>query len=473
MKAAMERKDHLPNVKETNVFWSFFSSLKLAIALLFFIVLLSIAGSIIPQQEASLEFIRRLPPGWAAVLQKMQFLDLYHSIWFFLLLGLLSLNLVICSLNRFPVTWKSFRAKAFPDTFTSLENLPASAILMTEERHERALQRMEALLARKYRKAEKKETSQGTFLHAERGRFSLFGVYIIHLSILIIIAGAVVGSIVGFNGFVKVAEGESVDTIHLKGNGGEKKLNFSIRCDRFSVNYYEDGLPMEYRSDLTFLKNDSIAYHGSLLVNHPITFEGIRFYQASYGTMSGGKITLTFRKSGGKKQRVTISSGDAFELPEGRAQIRLLRVEENLMQMGPAVKLNVRSSNRDIQFWVFKEIEEIKKINPGILTYVPLLNPGLFKPYIFSLDHMDRKYYTGLQVTYDPGIPIVAAGAFLLFAGFMVVFFISHRQIMIGVDTDGDHTRIRLVGKTNRDPRRMQRELEHLMDSYKNSGVGA
>jgi len=469
----MKRTDHLPNhKKKTNVLRSFFSSLKLTIALLVLIVLLSVAGSIIPQQEASFEFIRRIPAGWAAALQKMQFLDLYHSIWFFLLLGLLSLNLIICSLNRFPVTWKSFRAKAFPDTFTSLENVPAPAILMTEEKHKRGLQRMEALLARKYRRTEKKETSQGTFLHAERGRFSLFGVYIIHLSILIIIAGAVVGSIFGFNSFVKVAEGESVDTIHLKGNGGEKKLNFSIRCDRFSVNYYEDGLPREYRSDLTFLKNDSIVYHGSLLVNHPITFEGIRFYQASYGTTSGGKITLTFRKSGGKKQSVTISSGDAFELPEGRAQARIIRVEENMMQMGPAVKLNIHSPARDIQFWVFKEIAEIRKINPDILTYVPLFNPGLFKPFIFSLDHMERKYYTGLQVAYDPGIPIVATGAFLLFAGFMVVFFSSHRQIWIEVDTHGDRTRIRLAGKTNRDPRRMQRELELLMDLYKSSGDG-
>jgi cytochrome c biogenesis protein len=281
-----------------------------------------------------------------------------------------------------------------------------------------------------------------------------------------------VGSIFGFESFVKVAEGESVDTIHLKGNMGVKKLNFAIRCDRFSVIYYEDGLPREYRSDLTFLKDNHVAYTGSLRVNHPITFEGIRFYQAGYGTMSGGKITLTFRKAGSKEQRVTVGSGDAFELPEARAQVRILRMDENLMQMGPAVKLNVHSPKRDAQFWVFKEIEDIKKINPGLLTYVPLFNPALFEPYIFSLDHMDRKYYTGLQVAYDPGIPVVAAGAFLLFAGFFVVFFSSHRQVWIGVDTHRSKTRIRFVGKTNRNPRHLQRELEHMMDQYKNSGAG-
>lgn len=473
MKAAMKRKDQLPTIKKTNALWSFFSSLKLTIVLLILLVILSVAGSIIPQQEASLEFARRISPGWADVLQKMQLFDLYHSLWFFILLGLLFLNLVICSLNRFPVTLKSLRAKDIPDIFTSLNNLDASSTLITEEEQDRASLRLETLLTEKYRKVEKKETAQGALLHAEKGRFSLFGIYVIHLSILIIIAGAVAGSIFGFESFVKVAEGESVDTILLKGNRGEKKLNFAIRCDRFSVNYYEDGLPREYRSDLTFLKKDHAVYTGSLRVNHPIAFEGIRFYQTSYGTMPGGKITLTFRKAGGEKQRVTVGSNDAFKLPKGRGQVRILRIEENLMQMGPAVKLNIRSPKRDAQFWVFKEIEEIKKMNPGLLAYVPLFNPALFEPYIFSLDHMDRKYYTGLQVAYDPGIPVVAAGAFLLFAGFMVVFFSSHRQIWIGVDTDGNRTRIRLFGRTNRDSRRLQRELEHMMDSYKNSGVRA
>jgi cytochrome c biogenesis protein len=134
--------------------------------------------------------------------------------------------------------------------------------------------------------------------------------------------------------------------------------------------------------------------------------------------------------------------------------------------MGPAVKLNVRSPKGDIQFWVFMNIEDIKEMNPGILKRVPLFNPGYFEPYIFSLDHMDRRYYTGLQVAYDPGLPIVAAGAFLVFSGFMVVFFSSHRQVWIGVETQGDRTRISIAGRTNRDHRRLQKEMENVIMEY-------
>jgi len=463
--AAMTQKDNLPNMKK-NALLSFFSSLKLTIVLLILIVFLSIIGSVVPQQEAAQEFARRVGPGWAVFLRKMQFFDLYHSLWFFLLLGLLSLNLTVCSLNRFPATWRSFRAKVFPDAFTSLGNQPAAITIMTDENRDKALQQMEGLLKKKYRKVEKKETAERSFLYGEKGRLSHFGVYVIHLSVLIIIGGAIFGSIFGFDAYVRVAEGDSVDIIRLKGDRGEKKLDFTIRCDRFNVDFYENGAPKEYRSDLTFLKNGRIAYQGSLLVNHPITFEGIRFYQASYGTAGGGNVTLSFRKPDGKGQHVNVNAGDVFALPEGHAEVTVMRVEGNMMQMGPAVKLNVRSSKGDMNFWVFEDIEEIKRKNPGIAQYVSLFNPGLFEPYVFSLDRMDRRYYTGLQVAHDPGLPIVALGVFLLFVGFMVVFFSSFRQLWIEVEMHGDHSRIGIAGRSNRDPRRLQKEMESILTEY-------
>ena len=470
LKVTMKRKENIPNVKKT-VLWSLFSSFNLAVVLLILIVLLAVAGSLIPQQDAARELARRITPGWAAILQKMQVFDLYHSVWFFLLLGLLSLNLVSCSLSRFPVTWKSFRAKAFPDAFPSLEDMSDVMTILTEESRDSALQRLEGLLKKKYGKVEKKETARGDFLYGEKCRISHFGVYVIHLSILVIIGGAVAGALFGFNAHVRVSEGEATDTVQLKGDGGIKKLDFTVRCERFNVDFYENGAPREYRSDLTFLKNGRVVHQGSLLVNHPVTFEGIRFYQSSYGTAPDGKISLSFRRGKGNIHRLNVVAGDVFELPEKHAQVQIMRIEESMMQMGPAVKLNVRSRKEDTPFWVFMNIKVIEEMNPGIMEYVPLFNPGLFKPYVFSLDHVGRKYYTGLQVVHDPGLPIVASGAFLLVVGFMVVFFTSHRRIWISVEARGDRTAISVAGRTNRDSRGLQREMERMMTMIKDTGV--
>ena len=69
---------------------------------------------------------------------------------------------------------------------------------------------------------EKKEAAQGDFLYGEKGRFSHCGVYVIHLSILIIIGGSFIGSFFGFDAYVPVAEGDAVDTIELKETGVQR-----------------------------------------------------------------------------------------------------------------------------------------------------------------------------------------------------------------------------------------------------------
>ena len=99
--------------KQKNPFLLFFSLLYLTISLLVLIAVLSVAGTFIPQQESAREFARGLSPGLASFLQTEQFFDLFHSVWFFLLMFLLFINLVVCSLKRWPFTWKQFRTAPF------------------------------------------------------------------------------------------------------------------------------------------------------------------------------------------------------------------------------------------------------------------------------------------------------------------------------------------------------------------------
>jgi cytochrome c biogenesis protein len=87
---------------------SFLSSLKLTITLLIIIAVASILGTIIPQQYEGGESFRHLGPGLVKVFNSLQLFDMYHSVWFIILMGLLSLNLIVCSLNRLPASWKLF-----------------------------------------------------------------------------------------------------------------------------------------------------------------------------------------------------------------------------------------------------------------------------------------------------------------------------------------------------------------------------
>ena len=446
-----------------NTLWSFFSSVKLAIALLIIIAIVSILGTIIPQQEPAGAFVSSLSPGMVSVFDKLQLFDIFHSIWFLSLLFLLSVNLIVCSLNRLPASWKRFRTISAPDERDIFRDLHANQVILTEEKLEGETERIGSLLKKRFKRVERKDTGEAIFLTGEKGNFSYFGVYLIHVSVLIILAGVIIGFLLGFEAYVEVAEGESVDTVQMKRGKGLKKLDFTVRCDRFTIDYYKDGTPKLYQSDLAFVRNDSILYQSAVLVNHPATFEGSRFYQANYGKVPSGEAVIMLRKGREKAQVINVGVGKEFDLPGREGKATVTRMEENLMRMGPAVKINIATAKGNVQFWVFQNIEQIESENPGLTDHVPMFNPGVFAPYVFSLAMMNTKYFTGLQVARDPGVPVVIAGSLLLVLGFMTVFFYAHRQVWIRLDRQGTHTRISITGKTNKDPVGLDREIHRLM----------
>ncbi len=449
---------------------SLLSSVKLTIVLLIIISIASILGTIIPQQEADI-FASRLSPGLVAVFRELQLFNIFHSTWFISLMILLSINLIICSADRLPASWKRFRKTSVSDEIDIFMNLPSDRIFLVEKPLNEEAMRLEGLMKKKYKATYRKDTEESAFITGEKGNLSYFGVYLVHLSVLIILTGMIIGFLSGFDAYVEIAEGNSADKVQLKGEAGSKKLDIVIRCDRFSIDYYEDGTPKVYRSDLTFSRNGSIIQQGPIFVNHPATVEGIRFYQANFGTVPSGDAVIGIRKGGEKARVVRVRAGTEFDLPGNDGKAKIIRMEENFMRIGPAVKISIQSAKGKFQFWVFQNIEQIIQENPGLIDRVPLFNPGLFAPYVFSLAMIQTKYYTGLQVTRDPGVPVVVAGSFLLVLGFMTVFFYAHRQVWIRVDRQGPNTRISIAAKTNKDPVGLEREVASLIEEIQDSGV--
>jgi cytochrome c biogenesis protein len=454
--------------KQKNPFWSFFASVYLTITLLVFTVVLSIAGTFIPQQDAAREFAQGIPPGLASFLQSMQAFDVFHSVWFFLLMLLLSLNLIVCSLNRWPLTWKQFRGAPFTGEEGLFRGLSPERIFLCGEDVGTVTGRMEGLLRRKYRKISRnQEREEAVIICGERGRYSRFAVYAVHLSLLFLIIGALAGAFWGWEGYVNVGEGETADAIDLKGSKGTKKLPFTIRCDKFLVAFYENGAPKTYRSDLTFLKDGKTIFQGPLLVNHPISLEGVRIYQASFGSSPDGLASLALSRGGGEEKIVKVGPGESFPLPGKEGTGQIVRMEENLMKMGPAVKIVVHSREGEVSFWVFQHIDKIREMNPGVTEQVPMFNPALFKPYVFGLKGIEERHYTGLQVSRDPGAPLVASAAVLMMIGLIGTFFSSHRRIWIKIQRAGEETRISIAASTNKHHAVLDREVRQLTEQIK------
>ena len=269
---------------------------------------------------------------------------------FYALMGFLSLNLIICSINRFPISLKQYKAPYFPEPTGIFDNIPQNQMIIADKKKTTVSPIIESCLKAKYGSVRKIDTQKGHVFYDERGRFSLFGVYAVHLSILLMIAGAVIGCIFGLQADINIKEGETVNVVNLAEGKGIHQLDFSVRCDKFIADFYENGAPKTYRSDLSFIKNGKVAHQGSLLVNHPITFEGLRFYQSSYSTSPEIKAIITYTISHKKSREIVLAAGDTLDLPESKAKAVVLRVEENIMELGPAVKLRITSPQKDVQF---------------------------------------------------------------------------------------------------------------------------
>lgn len=455
-------------------FWSFLSSVQLAIGLIACIALASIIGTVIPQQEGAQELISHLPSRLVSVLMKLQLFDIFHSSWFLLLLALLSLNLIVCSLRRLPLSIRRFRSSSSSVVLAGFKNLPADRTIVVNGEIDDEAQRMENIFRASFRRFAM-EKEEGKYLFAgERGAWSSFSVYFVHLSILVIIAGALFGSLAGFDGFVAIPEGGAASSINLKDGGQKHPLGFSIRCDRFTVDFYESGMPKLYRSDVSLLRGERVLKHGAIMVNHPLEFEGIRLYQASFDTLPGGTAKLRIDDGKGNVTEHTRAAGDTFPLPGSLCEIRILRVENNIMNMGPAVKLAVVGKDgTKATLWIFQRIDEISRQNPGLLEHVPMFDPAFYKPYVFRLAGLENIYVTGLQVNKDPGAPLVAVGAIMLVLGVITTFYVSHRRIYVRMERERGKVRISAAGRCNRDQSGMQREIDRLLVRFQEGAKSA
>ena len=436
--------------------WRLFATVKFTIVLLLTLATTSIIGTLIPQNEAPRAYFETFGPFLYRIFSLLGFFDLYHSWWFQALILMLVANIVVCSIDRLQATWKIIfvRHPGFnPGRYRQLKN-------RIEYDHNGESERLKTLyqpvIARRFRYHRTEETDKGFAIYGERGRWTRLGVYVVHFSVVLLLIGGLIGSIFGFEGFVNIAEGESAQFIQLSNSDQKLPLGFEIRCDDFNVEFYASGAPKEFRSSLTIFKQGKAVVQKDIIVNDPLRYEGINFFQSSYGNMPPNEVILNFTS---KATGMVYSKRARLNTP--------LVIAEDLgtfVLQKYTRQANFRGHNIGEAF--------IGLLTPpngsAVEVTLPLKFPSFDKMrkgnvFIAVADFVPR-YYTGLQVSKDPGVWVVYAGFILMIVGIYVTFFMSHQQVCIDVASQGNKSRIIVAGTSNKNKIGMQKKVTKLSE---------
>ena len=462
---------------------SFLSSVRFGVVLLCVLVAFSMVGMLIIQQNVQGfdSYFASLTPAEKTVYGSLGLFDIYYSWYYKFLLLVLSLNIVLASIDRFPSAW-SFIAKPKLDASRKwLLGQKKSALIESEiENEEQTAEEVFEAFKKNGLNARITEKKGKLYVFGESGKWNRLGAYIVHIFLLTLFLGHFVALQTGFDADVRMTPDSSpaqqelaqspkvTDQIQLiqfnldKQERFNVQLPFTITCTEIEQKLIDPKGSIEINNTLdwrTQIKIDDPEYGETIAdvsLNKPFEYRGYRFFQASAITIgSASEMTLDVipQTEGTQPLKVKIERNGTADLPDGTKIKHEAFYPDFVMQGGelatrsadyanPVAVLNVTPPNGKAErvFAFANKLPDNAPINAPKAGYRWRIQSFEKSP----IAHV-------LSIKYDPFNAAFIAwyiGGFGLIGALCFVFFISHRRIWAVIDTENNE--IVLGGNTNR-----------------------
>ena len=466
---------------------SVLSSVPFGIVLLVILITACMIGMLIQQQELETfsGYFAELTPAEKIVYGNLGFFDIYHAWYFNLLLLLLSLNIILASIDHFPAAWSFVRRKKLTasPTFALAQRFREQVDLPGRTSEELVALATAAAKRTGFRVRVTPATdgSDRTTIFAERGSWNRLGAYAVHVGLLTIFLGGFLTSR-GFTGSVPVIPFRSTDRMIQNVFNVEKaNSEFAVGQRQLELPFVIEGLDIQQKlinreggldagNTLDWLtqvrihdKQTGQSTEALVHMNSPYDYRGYRLFQASYNPL-GNARTISIRATlpasrGGRSEEVRIERLGEARLSDG-SRLRysdfnphLVLNREGRVDFGsteyenPAARiLFIDPTGEETEFWAITD-----KFRAEIAN-APFLQSKLSSPagYQFTLAEFEKAPLSHiLSVQYDPGARVVYIGFTILCLTLIGVFFFSHQRLWIVVENGivclgGDSNRNRL-----------------------------
>jgi cytochrome c biogenesis protein len=463
-----------------------FSSVRLGIVLLVLLLICCMIGMLVMQQNVTGfdEYYGQLTPSQRELYGMLGLFDIYHSWYFTALLAATALNIVLSSIDRFPAAWIYIRQ---PKRSASPAFIRAQMFTRLEQSHRKpeALAREIATVwrSRGFRARATRDGERLT-LFAQRNLWNRFGAYAVHVSLLVIFAGAFMTSRYGIGGVMEIAPGDSSNTFFTFTNSldGERSsrapLPFTVECTDIQQQLVtpEGGLdPMNTIDWLSFVrikdgdkKTDALVH-----LNAPFDYRGYRFFQSSFQPRGNARrIAIVFEPGAGRPEvEAEVSRGGSADVP-GIGRVDYIDFFPDAdFKHDHAVSVSDEYNN---------PAAELRITSPdGRVSNVYALSAGHDKTSAFPASQ--ESFRVGLKgfekvaashtlsVQYDPGRIPVYIGFTLLSISLCAVFFFSHQRVWAVIVPSGDGATLHFGANTNRN----RPAFQALFNALATSEIGA
>ncbi len=417
------------------------ADLRLAIMLLLAIAVFSISGTVIEQGETPAFYQSNYPEHPALfgfltwkVIQVVGLDHVYRTWWFLALLILFGSSLTACTFTRQFPTLKTAQKWSYYTLPRQYEKLALSAELDAV-----SLAALTPLL----QKNRYKIFHDGNTLYARKGIVGRIGPIIVHASMLLVLAGSILGAMTGFFAQEMVPAGETfrVQNIFDAGPWAQPQIpkDWSVKVNRFWIDYTPEGGIDQFYSDLSVLDADGTEVKRKTIhVNEPMRYKGVTMYQADWAIAA---------------LRVKFNNSPVFQLPMSRLDGSKARIWGTWVPTKPDLSDGVSVLAKDLQGTVL-----VYGNDGNLLATIRQGTAAEINGVKLTIEQVIGS--TGLQIKADPGIPVVYLGFGLLMLSVMMSY-VSHSQVWALQEGN----MLYLGGRTNRAQVVFEREMLEMLDT--------
>lgn len=467
------------------------SSVRVGVTLLVVLILLSMIGMLIMQQDIDgfEDFYVALTPSQKLLYGSLGFFDIYHTWYFNLLLVVLSLNIVLASIDRFPKAWTFIARPKLDASLTWLRGQkPAEIISLAGANARTVAAQIADACRREGFKPTVTEKNGRIFVFAERGAWNRLGAYAVHVALLTIFLGGFLSSQFGRTGTMRLMPGTTASAMTMLDFNLDQvarvnlRLPFAVTCTDIEQKLVRPEGNIGAGNTLDWLTRvrirDERGEHEALVsLNNPHDYRGYRFFQAQ-AVQQGMARNIHLRvepAAGGAAQEIRITRDGTATLADG-TRIDFVNFFSDFIINGN--QLGTRSSeynNPTAQLAVTTPQGERR--NAFAFTDAVPIPEGApvgaaVAGYRFRLADFERVPLAHvLSIKYDPfrgSFIAFYVGGTLLILMLCAVFFFSHQRVWAAIEESGeDDFEVVMGGNTNRNQMSFEDRFKKLVNRLK------